>query len=101
MNIVRLIVTDVTQTYYLLLYHCILKMASVNFLAQNNGEDKGEDCFDSMIFLAQNVGEGTGENNLGSSLNLHPEESTDNEPCSPEYSPVHLKMKKMSIYHQS
>ena len=89
MNIVRLIVTDVTQAYYLLIYHCILKMASVNFLAQNNGEDKGEDSLDSVIFLAQNVGEGKGENNLDSSFNLHPEEPTDSEPCSPDYSPIH------------
>ena len=64
-------------------------MASVNFLAQNNGEDKGEDCLDSVIFLAQNVGEGKDENNLDSSFNLHPEESTDSEPCSPDYSPIH------------
>ena len=61
-------------------------MASVNFLAQNNGEDKGED---SVVFLAQNVGEGKGENNLDSSFNLHPEEPTDSEPCSPDYSPIH------------
>ena len=46
------------------------KMASVNFLAQNNGEGKGE-------------------NNLDSSFNLHPEEPTDSEPCSPDYSPIH------------
>ena len=77
MNMVRLIVTDVTQTYYLLTYLCILKMASVNFLAQNNGEDKGEDSPDSVIFLAQNVGEG--ESNLDSSFNLHPEEPSDSE----------------------
>ena len=89
MNMVRLIVTDVTQTYYLLIYHCILKMASVNFLAQDNGEDKGEDSPDSVNFLAQNVGEGTGENNLDSSFNLHPEEPTDSEPCSPDYSSIH------------
>ena len=88
MNMVRLIVTDVTQNYYLLIYHCILKMASVNFLAQNNGEDKGEDSLDSVIFLAQNIGKGTGENNLDSSFNLHPEEPTDSEPCSPDYSPI-------------
>ena len=88
MNMVRLIVTDVTQAY-LLIYHCILKMASVNFLTQNNGEDKGEDSLDSLIFLAQNVGEGKDENNPDSSFNLHPEESTDSEPCSPDYSPIH------------
>ena len=64
-------------------------MASVNFLAQNNGEDKGEGSTDSVIFLAQNVGEGKGENNLDSSFNLHPEEPTDSEPCSPDYSPIH------------
>ena len=64
-------------------------MASVNFLAQNNGEDKGEASLDSVIFLAQNVGEGKDENNLGSSFNLHPEESIDSEPCSPDYSPIH------------
>ena len=87
MNMVGLIVTDVTQTYYLLFYHCILKMASVNFLAQNNCEDKGEDSLDSVIFLAQNVGEG--ESNIDSSFNLHPEEPTDSEPCSPDYSPIH------------
>ena len=81
--------TDVTQTYYLLIYHCILKMASVNFLAQNNGEDKGEDSLDSVIFLAQNVGEGKGENNVDSSFNLHPKEPIDSEPCSPDYSPIH------------
>ena len=79
--------TDVTQTYYLLFYHCILKMTSVNILAQNNGEDKGEDSLDSVIFLAQNVGEG--ESNLDSSFNLHPEEPTYSEPCSPDYSPIH------------
>ena len=89
MNMIRLIVTDVTQTYYLLIYHYIFKMASVNFLAQNNGEEKGEDSLDSVIFLAQNIGEGTGENNLDSSFNLHPEEPTDSEPCSPDYSPIH------------
>ena len=89
MNMVRLIVTDVTQTHYLLIYLCILKMASVNFLAQNNGEDKGEDSLDSVIFLAQNVGEGKGENNLDSSFNLHPREPPDSEPCSPDYSPIH------------
>ena len=89
MNMVRLIVTDVTQTYYLLMYHCILKMTSVNFLAQNNGKDQGEDSLNSVIFLAQNVGEGKGENNLDSSFNLHPEEPTDSEPCSPGYSPIH------------
>ena len=64
-------------------------MASVNFLAQNNGEDKGEDRLDSVIILTQNVGEGTGENNLDSSFNLHPEEPTESEPCSPDYSPIH------------
>ena len=64
-------------------------MASVNFLAQNNGEDKGEDSLDSVIFLTQNAGKGKGENNLDSSFNLHPEESTDSEQSSPEYSPVH------------
>ena len=89
MNMVRLIVTDVTQTYYLLFYHRILKMASVNFLAQNNGEDKGEDSPDSVIFLAQNAGEGKGENNLDSSFNLQPEEPTDSEPCSSDYSPIY------------
>ena len=73
-------------------------MASVNFLAQNNGEDKGEDCFDSVIFLAQNVGEGTGENNLDSSLNLHLEESTDSEPCSPDYSSVHSSEDEEDVY---
>ena len=61
----------------------------MNFLAQNNGEDKGEDSLDSVIFLAQNNGEGKGENNLDSSFNLHPEEPTDSEPCSPDYSPIH------------
>ena len=89
MNMVRLVVTDVTQTYYLLIYHCILKMASVNFLAQNNGEDKGEDSPDSVIFLAQNVGEGKGENNFDSSFKLHLEEPTDSEPCSPDFSTIH------------
>ena len=64
-------------------------MASVNFLTQNNGEDKGEDSLDSVIFLAQDVGEGKDENNIDSSFNLHPEESTDSEPCSPDYSPIH------------
>ena len=64
-------------------------MASVNFLAQNNGEDKGEGSLDSVIFLAQNIGESKGENNLDSSFNLHPEEPTDSEPCSPDYSPIH------------
>ena len=64
-------------------------MASVNFLAQNNGEDKGEDSLDSVIFLSQNVGEGKDESNLDSSFNLHPEESTDSESCSPDYSPIH------------
>ena len=64
-------------------------MASVNFLAQNNGEDKGEDSSDSLIFLAQNVGESKGENNLDSSFKLHLEEPTDSEPCSPDYSPIH------------
>ena len=64
-------------------------MASVNFLAQNNGEDKGEDSPDSVIFLAQNVGESKGESNLDSLFNLHPEEPTDSEPCSPDYSPIH------------
>ena len=75
-------------------------MASVNFLAQNNGEDKGEDCFDSVIFLAQNVGEGTDENNLDSSLNLHPEESTASEPCLPDYSPVHSSEEMVKLYHK-
>ena len=89
MNMVRLIVTDVTQNYYLLIYHCILKMASVNFLTQNNGKDKDEDSLDSVIFLAQNIGEGKGENNLDSSFNLHHKEPTDSEPCSPDYSPIH------------
>ena len=64
-------------------------MASVNFLAQNNGEDKDEDSLDSVIFLAQNIGEVKGENSLDSSFNLHPEEPTDSEPCSPDYSPIH------------
>ena len=64
-------------------------MASVTFLAQNNCEDKGEDSLDSVIFLAQNVGEGKDGNNLNSSFNLHPEESTDSEPCSPDYSTIH------------
>ena len=64
-------------------------MASVNFLAQNNGEDKGEDSLDSVIFLSQYVGKGKDESNLDSSFNLHPEESTDSEPCSPDYSPIH------------
>ena len=86
---VRLIVTDVTQAYYLLNYHCILKMASVNFLAQNNGEDKGEDSLDSVIFLVQNIGEGKGKGNLDSSFNLHPEELTNSEPCLPDYSSIH------------
>ena len=45
----------------------------MNFLAQNNGEDQGEDSLDSVIFLAQN----------------NPEEPTDSEPCSPDYSPIH------------
>ena len=67
-------------------------MASVNFLAQNNGEDKDEDCFDSVIFLAQNVGEGTDENNIGSSFSLHPEESTDSEP------PVHSSEEEEDVY---
>ena len=89
MNMVRLVVTEVTQAYYLLIYHCILKMASVNFIAQNNAEDKGEDSLDSVIFFAQNIGEGTSENNLDSSFNLHPEEPTDSEPCSPNYTPIH------------
>ena len=64
-------------------------MASVNFLAQNNDEEQGEDSLNSVIFLAQNVGECKDENNLDSSFNLHPEEPTDSEPCSPDYSPIH------------
>ena len=56
---------------------------------RTNGEDKGEDSLDSVIFLAQNVGEGKDENNLDFSFNLHPEGSTDSEPCSPDYSPIH------------
>ena len=96
MNMVRLIVTDVTQTYYLF-YHCILKMASVNFLAQNNGKDKGEDSLDSVIFLAKNIGEGTGKS---CSFNLHPEEPTDSEPCSPDYSPIHSSEEDVYIQEE-
>ena len=73
-------------------------MVSVNFLAQNNGEDKGEDSLDSVIFLAQNVEEGTGENNLDSSFNLHPEESADSEPCSPDYSLIHSSEEEEDVY---
>ena len=74
-------------------------MAFVNFLAQNNGEDKGEDSLDSVIYLAQNVGEVKGENNLDSSFNLHPEEPTDSEPCSPDYSPIH-SLEEEDVYIQ-
>ena len=72
-------------------------MASANFLAQNNDEDKGEDSLDSVIFLAQNIGEGTCESNLDSSFNLHPEEPTDSEPCLPDYSPIHSSEEDVCI----
>ena len=73
-------------------------MASVSFFEQNNDEDKGEDSLDSVILLAQNVGEDTGENNLDSSFNLLPEESTNSEPCSPDYSPVHSSEEEEDVY---
>ena len=56
--------TNVPQIYCLSIYHCILKMKSVNFLAQNNGED-----------------------NFDSSVNQHSpttESATDCEPLSPD-----------------
>ena len=72
--------TDVTQTYCLLLYHCVLKMASVNFLAQrHNGEDKGQDSNNGA----------DKDDSLDSSFNLHSKEPTDSEPCTPDYSPIH------------
>ena len=53
-----------------------------------------------MIFLAQNIGEGEGENNLDSSFNLHPEEPTDSEPCSPDYSPIHSSEEDVYIQEE-
>ena len=95
--------TDVPQIYCLSIYHCILKMESVNFLAQNNGEDN----FDSSVNQHSPTTESTTDCEPLSPDSLEPEEEDiyltasedENNPSDPRLELIdrqfNLKMKEL------